>query len=84
VVGGAIGTADAIVTAPFRGDSYAYYQGPRPYGDTYAYYGERPVVRRTTCGVQPGATYLGPDGRWYPLAQALIATEKAAARPPFY
>jgi hypothetical protein len=66
VVGGAIGTADAIVTAPFRGDSYAYYQGPRPYGDTYAYYGERPVVRRTTCGVQPGATYLGPDGRWYP------------------
>jgi hypothetical protein len=58
VVGGAIGTADAIATAPFRA---------RPYGDTYAYYGERPVARRMTrCGVQPGATYLGPDGRWYP------------------
>jgi hypothetical protein len=54
VVAGAIGTADAIATAPFRGDSYAYY-------------GDRPVARRMTrCGVQPGATYLGPDGRWYP------------------
>jgi hypothetical protein len=59
VVVGAVGTADAIATAPFR--------GARPYGDTYAYYGERPVARRMTrCGVQPGATYLGPDGRWYP------------------
>jgi hypothetical protein len=61
VVGGAIGTADAIATAPFRGsDSYAYYgdAGPRPY---------RHVSRRMTrCGVQPGATVLGPDGRWYP------------------
>jgi len=65
VVGGAIGTADAIVTAPFRdGGSYAYYGGPAPYDDSYAYYGTRPA--RTTCGLQPGATYLGPDGRWYP------------------
>jgi hypothetical protein len=63
VVGDAIGTADAIVTAPFRDDSYAYYGGPAPY-DSYAYYGNRPA--RTTCGLQPGATYLGPDGRWYP------------------
>jgi hypothetical protein len=67
VVGGAIGTADAIATAPFRGgDSYAYYGDARPYGDSYAYYGSRRVARGTTCGVQPGATYLGPDGRWYP------------------
>lgn len=67
VVGGAIGTADAIATAPFRGrDSYAYYGDARPYGDTYAYYGDRHVARRTTCGMQPGATYRGPDGRWYP------------------
>ena len=64
VVGGAVATADAIVSAPFRGgDSYAYYGRPR-YDDSYAYYGERPA--RTTCGLQPGATYLGPDGRWYP------------------
>lgn len=65
IVGGAIGTADAIVSAPYRGDdSYAYYgRGPR-YDDSYAYYGDRPA--RTTCGLQPGATYMGPDGRWYP------------------
>jgi hypothetical protein len=79
VIGGAIGTADAIVSAPFRsGDSYAYYGGRRTYddpyayepdayyGDSYGYYGGRPLHRRTTCGLQPGATFMGPDGRWYP------------------
>jgi hypothetical protein len=71
VVGGAIGVAGAIASAPFRGgdpyayDSYAYYGGSAPYDDPYAYY-DRPRYRRTTCGLQPGATYLGPDGRWYP------------------
>ena len=63
VAGGAIGTAEAIATAPFR-DSNAYYNGG--YDDSYAYYGDRPVRRRTTCGPQPGATFMGPDGRWYP------------------
>jgi hypothetical protein len=28
--------------------------------------GPAPSYTRTTCGLQPGATYLGPDGRWYP------------------
>ena len=68
VVGGAIGAAGAIASAPFRDpyhDSYAYYGGSVPYDDSYAYYGRRPYPR-TTCGLQPGATYLGPDGRWYP------------------
>jgi hypothetical protein len=69
VVGGAIGAAGAIATAPFRDsyayDSYAYYGGSAPYDDSYAYY-DRPLRYRTTCGLQPGATYLGPDGRWYP------------------
>jgi hypothetical protein len=65
VVGDAIGTADAIVSAPFRDrDSYAYYGLGRTYDDSHAYYGDRSV--RTTCGPQPGATYLGPDGRWHP------------------
>jgi hypothetical protein len=64
VVGGAIGTAEAIATVPFR-DSNAYYNGAG-YDDSYAYYGDRPVSRRTTCGLQPGATFMGPDGRWYP------------------
>lgn len=67
VVGGAIGTADAIVTVPLRNrDSYAYYGGGTD-DDFYAYYyGDKPVSRRTPCGLQSGATYLGPDGRWYP------------------
>jgi hypothetical protein len=58
VVAGAVGTADAIVTAPFRGSAYdanAYYGGP---DEVYDY--------RSSCGPQAGATYLGPDGRWYP------------------
>jgi hypothetical protein len=74
VVGGAIGTAAAIASSPYRGDSYAYY-GNRPqydnsyaygpqYDDSYAYYGPRRGA--TTCGVQSYATYMGPDGRWYP------------------
>ena len=57
---GAVGTAAAIATAPFR-DSYAYY-GDAP-DDSYAY---RAASRRGACGVQSGATYMGPDGRWYP------------------
>jgi hypothetical protein len=69
VVGGAIDAAGAIASAPFRDsyidDSYAYYRGSVPYDDSYAYYDRRPY-RRTTCGLQPGATYLGPYGRWYP------------------
>jgi hypothetical protein len=62
VVGGAVGTAAAIATAPFR-DSYAYYGEP---ADDDSYYVERPVSRRSACGIQPGATYMGADGRWYP------------------
>src|SRR3954454_9185921 len=58
VVGGAVGTAAAIATAPFRtGDAYAYYGGPA-YDDSYAversYYVQRPVSRRPACGIQPG------------------------------
>ncbi|WP_029581908.1 hypothetical protein [Bradyrhizobium sp. URHD0069] len=70
VVGGAIGTAGAIATAPFRGDSYAYYNG-----DSYAYYnnGYRGGYGGYTDGYaarngfvcQPGAWYRGADGRRY-------------------
>jgi hypothetical protein len=58
VVAGAVGTADAIATAPFRRRAYdanAYYGGP---DQAYDY--------RSSCGPQDGATYRGPDGRWYP------------------
>ena len=61
--GGAAG-----VTAPAPGpESYAYYDVGRNNDNTNAlYYGDRPVSRRTNCGLQSDATYLGPDGRWYP------------------
>ena len=64
VGGGAAGTADAIATAPVR-DSYAYVGGGRS-DDDYAHFGDRPMSRRTNCGLQSGASYMGPDGRWYP------------------
>ena len=50
VVGGAIGTAGAIATAPFRNDVYAYngYYGPYGYGSGFA--------------CQPGTTFIGEDG----------------------
>jgi hypothetical protein len=55
IVGGAIGTAGAIATAPFRGaDSYAYYGG-YGYGDSYA--------ARNGFVCQPGTTFRGDDGR---------------------
>lgn len=66
VVGGAVGTAGAIATAPFRGrDSYAYYGGPA-YDDSDGYVVQRPRSLRPACGIQPDATYMGPDGRWRP------------------
>ncbi|MDP1583497.1 MAG: hypothetical protein Q8M18_08730 [Bradyrhizobium sp.] len=65
VVGGALGTAAAIASSPYRGgNSYAYYGSGPQYDDSYAYYGARRGM--TTCGVEPYATYMGPDGRWYP------------------
>jgi|SRR6267378_4095659 hypothetical protein len=55
VVGGAIGTAGAIATAPFRNDSYAYDDG---------YYGRRYYGGYNNGFVcQPGTTFLGEDGR---------------------
>jgi hypothetical protein len=52
VVGGAIGTAGAIATSPFRGDSYAY---SGRYNDSYA--------ARNGFVCQPGAWFKGEDGR---------------------
>ncbi|MEH2533428.1 hypothetical protein V1277_000187 [Bradyrhizobium sp. AZCC 1588] len=51
VVGGAIGTAGAIATAPFRNDVYAYNYG----------YGPRYYNSGFVC--QPGTTFIGGDGR---------------------
>lgn len=61
VVGGAIGTADAIATTPFRGgNSYAYYNDGyrRGYDDNYA--------ARNGFVCQPGTWFKGEDGRRHP------------------
>jgi hypothetical protein len=50
VVGGAIGTAGAIATAPFRYSGYAYNGHYGPYGHSGGF----------VC--QPGATFIGEDG----------------------
>lgn len=55
VVGGAIGTAGAIATAPFRNDAYAYSDGYYGRG----YYGA--YDNGFVC--QPGTTFRGEDGR---------------------
>ena len=75
VVGGAVATADAavdtagaIATAPFRGDSYAYYNGGANSGwngynnswngQTYA--------QRNGFVCEPGSWFKGDDGRQHP------------------
>lgn len=55
VVGGAIGTAGAIATAPFRNDTYAYNDGYYGRG----YYGG--YNNGFVC--QPGTMFRGEDGR---------------------
>ena len=61
VVGGAIGTAGAIATAPFRNDSYGYYNngynsgGLGWSGQTYA--------QRNGFVCTPGTWFKGDDGR---------------------
>lgn len=54
IVGGAIGTAGAIATAPFRNDVYAYNNGYYGRG----YYGG--YNSGFVC--QPGTTFIGEDG----------------------
>jgi hypothetical protein len=57
VVGGAIGTAGAIATAPFRG-AYAYDNGRGWYGSPHESYATR---NGFVC--QPGTWFKGDDGR---------------------
>jgi hypothetical protein len=78
VVGGAIGTAGAIATAPFRGDSYAYYNDNSDvyYNDGYYNNGYRGgphqdyaprnygALNGFVC--QPGTWLTGEDGRQHP------------------
>jgi hypothetical protein len=54
VAAGAIGTAGAIATAPFRGDSYAY-------NDAYSHRYSGPYG----FACQPGTMFRGEDGRMH-------------------
>ena len=55
VTGAAIGTAGAIATAPFRGDSNAYYNnGDGNWSQSYA--------QRNGFVCQPGTWFVGQDG----------------------
>jgi hypothetical protein len=63
VVGGAIGTAGAIATAPFRGDSYAYYGGGIGRGE---YTSSADYAARNGFVCQPGTWFRGDDGRQHP------------------
>ncbi len=56
--GAAVGTAGAIATAPFRGDSYAYYNNGYNNGWNQQSYAER---NGFVC--QPGTWFKGEDGR---------------------
>lgn len=67
IVGGAIGTAGAIATAPFGGDAYAYGNG---YGNYYGYgYGGRDwktYAAHNALACTPGTWVKREDGRRYP------------------
>jgi hypothetical protein len=63
VVGGAIGAAGAIATAPFRNDNYAYNDGYTYDGGYNAYYGAGPYNYNNSGFVcRPGTTFIGEDG----------------------
>ncbi|SHH53440.1 hypothetical protein [Bradyrhizobium erythrophlei] len=60
VVGGAIGTAGAIATAPFRNDAYAYDNSGR-YDNSG--WDTRSYAERNGFVCQPGKWFKGEDGR---------------------
>jgi hypothetical protein len=67
-VGGALATADAavdtagaIATAPFRGDSYAYYNDGSNNG-----WNSQSYAQRNGFVCQPGTWFRGEDGRQHP------------------
>lgn len=62
VVGGAVNTAGAIATAPFRGDSYAYNNGNPNNGWDNGWAGQT-YAQRNGFVCQPGTWFKGADGR---------------------
>jgi hypothetical protein len=69
VVGGAVGTAGAITTAPFRGNSYAYYDGRSDRRSSnlgsrgYQSRDNRTYAQRNGFVCEPGKRFKGTDGK---------------------
>ncbi|MGA7995941.1 MAG: hypothetical protein WCA28_13670, partial [Bradyrhizobium sp.] len=59
-----VGTAGAIATAPFRGDSYAYDNGEGSYNGRG--WDNRSYAERNGFVCQPGTWFKGDDGRRHP------------------
>jgi hypothetical protein len=64
IAGAAVGTAGAIATAPFRGDSYAYDNGDGSYNGRS--WDNRSYAERNGFVCQPGTWFKGDDGRRHP------------------
>ncbi len=62
VAAGAIGTADAIASAPFRGDASAYYHGDGYFNGDRGWDG-RSYAGRNGFVCQSGTWFKGEDGR---------------------
>jgi hypothetical protein len=62
--GAAVGTAGAIATAPFRGDSYAYYNGDHNNG--WNDWNRQTYAQRNGFVCTPGTWFKGADGRRHP------------------
>jgi hypothetical protein len=68
VVGGAVGTAGAIATAPFRGNAYAYTdRSDRRYSNSsdrgYQSWDKRTYAQRNGFVCEPGKRFKGEDGK---------------------
>jgi hypothetical protein len=68
VVGGAVGTAGAIATAPFRGNAYAYNdRSDRRYSNSsdrgYQSGDKRTYAQRNGFVCEPGKRFKGEDGK---------------------
>jgi len=63
--GAAVGTAGAIATAPFPGDSYAYYDNGY-YNGGYNGWSGQSYGERNGFVCQPGTWFTGEDGRRHP------------------
>ncbi|WGR93846.1 MULTISPECIES: hypothetical protein [unclassified Bradyrhizobium] len=70
VVGGAVATAGAIATAPFRAFDNRYYSYDNSYSNYYGYgYGGRDwktYAAHNSLACTPGTTFKGSDGRQHP------------------